>query len=179
MEVRPITESDIPKVAEAHSEAWKVAFKGILSDKLLSGLTKEKMEKAWEGILKRGNRENLVLVESGEVKGFVGYEIEVGEERKGEIIGIYVHPSRWNHGIGSTLMESCLNRMKEIGFEKVFLWTMSENFISRGFYKKAGFTDTERKRESEREGEIFEEIMFEKKILAEPVAGGDATRWRS
>ena len=53
MEVRPITEFDIPKVAEAHAEAWKVAFKGILSDKLLSGLTKEKMEKAWEGILKR------------------------------------------------------------------------------------------------------------------------------
>jgi N-acetylglutamate synthase-like GNAT family acetyltransferase len=162
MLIKPIKESDIPAVAKVHYESWKIAYKGILSDKLLEQLNAERFEKVWSDILKQKNRMNLLIEENKNTIGFIGFEItpKNKEHLDGEIIGLYVDPLTWRRGAGATLMEQAFIQMKKKGFDRAMLWTMTRNHISRNFFQKMGFKLTGEKRVSERAGEHFEEVQY-------------------
>jgi ribosomal protein S18 acetylase RimI-like enzyme len=156
--------SDIPGVARAHIVAWQRAFRGILSDKLLDGLSVERSEAAWREIIQRENRTNLVAERNGVVLGYVAFgpahDCDADMPPPGEIYGIYVHPEYWRLGAGRSMLFQALERLKEQGFARVIVWTMADNAISRGFYEKTGFLRDGQERISERHGEQFREIRF-------------------
>ena len=59
---------------------------------------------------------------------------------------LYVVPSHWLHGIGSTLHNHALARIRERGGIRAKLWTLEENWPARRFYEKRGWTLTEETR---------------------------------
>jgi DNA-binding MarR family transcriptional regulator/N-acetylglutamate synthase-like GNAT family acetyltransferase len=76
-------------------------------------------------------------------------------EREGEIVGsvflvqksktvgqlrlMYVEPKARGLGIGSRLVEECLQFARQVGYRKVVLWTNSVLLAARHIYEKAGF----------------------------------------
>jgi RimJ/RimL family protein N-acetyltransferase len=54
-------------------------------------------------------------------------------------IGIVVHDDYQNQGIGTTLVKYGLERMRELGYKKVWLHCWHENTAARKLYTNAGF----------------------------------------
>jgi len=158
-------EDKISDIAKAQVFAWKKAFKGILSDKLLSNLVIEKFEENWRRILTQRERKNFIwLDEDEEGVGFIsfGKPKDKNELADFEIYGIYVHPKYWEKGIGYKLMKHAMNFIKELDSSaKIVLWTMSKNKLSQNFYYRVGFNKNGKSRTSKRNDETFEEVQFE------------------
>lgn len=171
MNIREMTESDVPAVARCHAASWQTAFRGIVSDGLLDGLTVLQFQETWTHILKRANRTNLVAESETEILGFVAFgpppsDDRPGQDETGEIYGIYVHPDHWRNGTGGQLLTSAFHRMTTAGFARTIVWTMADNSTSRRFYEKEGMKLTGRTRTSVRRSEEFEEVEYVKETGA-------------
>ena len=56
---------------------------------------------------------------------------------------MYFLPEARGIGLGSEMMEICLRKAKEFGFEKCYLETLPYMEEARKLYRKVGFTDLE------------------------------------
>lgn len=54
-------------------------------------------------------------------------------------MSLYVDPSRWSHGVGSTLLASGEAWLAAHGADTAVLWTARESPQSRGFYEHRGW----------------------------------------
>jgi ribosomal protein S18 acetylase RimI-like enzyme len=167
--VRPLERDDIPSVAEAHTEAWKVGYRGILSDALLDRLDVGASERRWQKRIRLPGRANLVAEEEGRVVGYVGFgpshDADVDPDAAIEVYGLYVHPERWRAGAGSALMEAVLAHARQEGLREIVLWTMRDNAQAHAFYERRGFAPDGATRTSYRFGEAFVELRF-RRVLA-------------
>jgi DNA-binding MarR family transcriptional regulator/N-acetylglutamate synthase-like GNAT family acetyltransferase len=59
---------------------------------------------------------------------------------------LYVDPSARGLGIGSRLVQKCIARARELGYEKLTLWTNDTLVSARKIYQAAGFTLLEENR---------------------------------
>jgi GNAT superfamily N-acetyltransferase len=59
---------------------------------------------------------------------------------------LYVMPELWSRGIGSTLHDHALDRLRETNVQEARLWTLTENHRARAFYEKRGWSLTGRTR---------------------------------
>ena len=161
-------EDRVYEIAKAQVYAWRIAFKGILSEKLLSSLIIENFAENWKRILTQRDRKNYIwLNELGEGVGFISYgkPNNKNETVDFEIYGIYVHPEYWGKRIGYELMKFAVDSLAELKpSAKIILWTMNKNDLSKQFYYRFGFRENGKYRVSERNNENFEEIQFEIKI---------------
>jgi len=135
--MRPMTHSDILRVAEIHTFARRMAFKDILSDKHLFVETNV-FERAgyFEKDLELGERKSFVYDE-GFVKGFL--TLQPCENSCLQILRFYIDPVFQSSGIGSKMMEFCNQKAAEGNFEKICLWVLEQNLTAIDFYKTKGF----------------------------------------
>jgi GNAT superfamily N-acetyltransferase len=57
----------------------------------------------------------------------------------GELYALYVAPAHWSTGAGRALTDAALDGLRAAGYQRVVLWTLTENARARRFYHKAGF----------------------------------------
>jgi ribosomal protein S18 acetylase RimI-like enzyme len=164
MRVRQMAPTDIPAVAQAHRRAWQVAYRGMLSDAVLDGLSQAEFEHNWQGILRRPNRTTLVVEREGRVVGYAAlgssHEGQDNGSTAGEIIGLYIHPDHWGQGAGGQLLAEALAQLEQRGFARAIVWTMRDNALARRFYEKHGFRLDGYGRESQRHGERLTEVRL-------------------
>lgn len=75
------------------------------------------------------------------------YVAEIGGEPVGSVsIGdvfmrtLYVVPSHWQSGVGTSLHDFALERLRARGCATAKLWTLEGNWLARRFYEKRGWT---------------------------------------
>jgi GNAT superfamily N-acetyltransferase len=93
----------------------------------------------WVSALTDPDGETYIAFEDDQAVGVVS----VGD---GVLQTLYVMPEFWSQGIGSTLHDLALARLREANVHEARLWTLTENHRARAFYEKRGWRLTGRTR---------------------------------
>jgi GNAT superfamily N-acetyltransferase len=93
----------------------------------------------WISALINPDGETYIAFEDDEAVGVVSVS-------HGVLQTLYVMPEFWNRGIGSTLHDLALDRLRETSVQEARLWTLTENHRARAFYEKRGWSLTGRTR---------------------------------
>jgi ribosomal protein S18 acetylase RimI-like enzyme len=157
--IRSARPDDAAALARVHVAAWRAAYRGILPEGVLEGLSVAEFERTWQGLLADATRTNLVICPqpAGPPAGFVAFRVQ-RDAGAAEIIGLYVDPVHWREGLGRRLMEAALARLAGAG--RVALWVMRDNAGARAFYERAGLRASGAQREAERYGVRFTEVEY-------------------
>ena len=159
-EVREASEEDAPGIAAVHVRSWQVAYRGLVPDAVLAGLSVDGSERSWRRLVHERGSTTLVAVGQRGIAGFCAISTPSRDagaaERTAEIAAIYVDPDHWRRGVGTALLVEALERLRRDGWEEVTLWTFAANDAARAFYAAHGFEPggTERKNETTGEPEV-------------------------
>ena len=143
--VRAATSADAAAIAGVHVRSWQVAYRGIVPDEVLDGLSLPDREQRWGSILERSDERALTVVaeRDGRIVGFCSLLTHSrdgdGADGTGEIAAVYVDPAAWRAGVGSALLAAALRELAAAGCETVTLWVFARNDGALAFYRGFGF----------------------------------------
>jgi ribosomal protein S18 acetylase RimI-like enzyme len=143
IQIREASERDAQALARVHVESWKSTYRGLIPDSYLDSLELSARANDFRKWFKEpGDRFLLAAFKpEGELAGFVsgGKEREDHETGTGELYAIYLLEEYQRQGIGRKLFSSCADRLKELGYRRMILYSMAEN-SHRWFYTSLGGT---------------------------------------
>ncbi len=157
--IRKLLPSDNPlTVGSIFVEGWRYAYKGIVSDEYLSGLSAEQ----WAKKLEMPGRHTIVAELDGELIGTVGYgnARDADYVNEGEIYAIYLLPKYIRYGYGTALLKAVCSELRPLGYSELYLWVLKENSQAIGFYEKMGFTFTGETKDADIGGTVFTELRY-------------------
>jgi ribosomal protein S18 acetylase RimI-like enzyme len=163
--IRKAEPADAAGTAKVHTETWQKHYRGQIPDEYLNNLSIEKRTESWTEIfsnLKVGES-NFIAEEEGNIIGFCS----VGPSRDadsptgtGELYSIYLETSSHGRGIGTALMNTGLDFLKEQGFKKVVLWVLKTNIKTIKFYESKGWKFDGGKKIDKNDARTFEELRY-------------------
>jgi L-amino acid N-acyltransferase YncA len=144
--IRRAAPADARAIAAVHVASWRVAYRGIVADAVLDGLSVERRERGWREILGRTDERGsftLVAERDGAVAGFCAIAApsrdDDADERTAEVTAIYVEPAQWRAGTGAALLREALDALRADGWREATLWVLEDNAAGRAFYERLGF----------------------------------------
>jgi ribosomal protein S18 acetylase RimI-like enzyme len=162
--VRPAAPADAPHIARAHVEAWQSAYRGVVPQKTLDGLSIERRAEYWSRRLaeRDGNR-TWVAEQDVRIVGFVGTGTPDDPElppSTAEVQAIYLVSSARGLGLGRLLLETAVDDLVERGFSAAILWVLTANDRARHFYEAAGWQPDGTAQMLDFDGEAVEEVRY-------------------
>ncbi|MFE2303895.1 GNAT family N-acetyltransferase [Streptomyces sp. NPDC059445] len=142
--VREMTLDDCARVAEIRVRGWQHAYKGLIPQSYLDGLSVTEDAARRRARLEQGDGSgvNLVAERAGSVVGWACHGPHRDDEVRSqdvELYAIYVDPDVLGQGIGHALLRESVERCAAAGRERMLLWVLKENAPARRFYERAGF----------------------------------------
>ena len=156
--IRRAAPADARALAEIVVRGWQTAYRGILPDDLLAGLSIGARKIAFRMRLEIGNNDEdpiWVAEMAGAAVGFVSCgpprddDLQVRDcasnrqserlRRSLEIYAIYVDPASWRGGAGRALLETATTYLQARGAEVLVLWVLEKNDAGRAFYEAMGW----------------------------------------
>ena len=156
--IRRAHAADAHAIAEIVVLGWQTAYRGILPDDFLAGLSVGAREIAWRMRLESdaGGRDPIWVAEvAGAAIGFVSCgpprdeDLQVRDcasnrqserpECSLEIYAIYVDPTSWRCGTGRALLETATTHLHARGATTLVLWVLEQNANGRAFYEAMGW----------------------------------------
>ena len=138
--VRPATVDDARAIAEVHVASWQAAYRGLLPQEYLDGISVEQRAARRRESLANGHGTTLVAVDSGTVVGFAvtgRSRDEDADDSVGELYALYLRPDVWGVGAGAQLHDAALRSLA--GFGSNTLWVLDTNARARRFYERHGW----------------------------------------
>jgi ribosomal protein S18 acetylase RimI-like enzyme len=139
IEIRRARPADASPVADAHDEAWRTAYQGIIPGAELDKLINLRGPAWWEGAIRKGSR--ITLLQFGDkVSGYANY----GRNRArslyydGEIYELYLRPEFQGLGFGRRLFTAARRDLAQSGLKSLIVWALSENETAVEFYRALG-----------------------------------------
>ena len=138
------TPADAAAIAAVHVASWRAAYRGIVPDDHLAGLSVARRERQWREWISRGTS---VLLASSDpdpdpgpdrLDGFCATRPAEDAEPP-EIGALYVDPPAYRTGVGTTLLVEALRRLRAADKREVTLWVFAANAGARAFYDRHGF----------------------------------------
>jgi GNAT superfamily N-acetyltransferase len=166
--VRLATADDADAIGRIQVETWRAAYTGLMPDEAIAMFDIESRRRMWReglGRTPRPGSATFVVEEGGEVVGFasVGASRDEGAEQEAELYAIYLHPSRWDRGIGRALLQRAEESMRSSGFRQAILWVLEGNERGERFYRAAGWEQDGRKIE-DFQGTAVPELRYRKRL---------------
>ena len=166
--VRLATADDADAIGRVQVETWRAAYTGLMPDEAIAMFDIESRRRMWREGLGRTPRRGsatFVVEDGGEVVGFasVGASRDEGAEQEAELYAIYLHPSRWDRGIGRALLQRAEESMRSSGFRQAILWVLEGNERGERFYRAAGWEQDGRKIE-DFQGTAVPELRYRKRL---------------
>lgn len=124
-------------------DTWRAAYRGIVPDAHLDGLSHERSESTWRAVVDAGD--GCVFVAEGE-NGIFGFASGRRRRRfsrglrdyEGELQTLYVLPADQGTGAGRRLTGAVARHFVERGVSSMLLWVFADNDRARGFYASLG-----------------------------------------
>ena len=145
MSIVKLTDDHIDQLAQVHTRSWQVGYRGQLPQELLDELDPARRADMWRRWLDRDGDDLLAFVALDEQERVIGFTAS-GEPRDddvpptcGELYAIYVEPDRWSGGIGTELMATTTDALRDAGYTCATLWVLESNQRSRRFYERHGW----------------------------------------
>jgi GNAT superfamily N-acetyltransferase len=132
MKLRAAAALDAPDIGRVQVETWRSAYRGIVPDEYLAGLSAPERAAWWGERLADQSGGRFALSadhRSGELIGFAA----AGPERSGhpvyrrEVYAIYVLPSHQRRGVGRALMQAVAARLAAERSAAMLLWVLEAN----------------------------------------------------
>ena len=165
MTVRAATIGDTESIARIHACSWQAAYRGIVGDDFLDGLSDEVWVDRWRTIFTepRDGARTLVWHEGDAVVGFarIGPVRDPDPPAPGwdEVYAIYLDPGSWGHGAGSGLLAAALGTVAD-DVPGVSLWVFRDNARGRAFYERHGFEVDGLEQEITIDGRALPEVRY-------------------
>ena len=141
--MREATCSDIPAIARVHVDTWRSTYSGIVPDEVLTDLSYEKRENAWQNVFEQAvHSDGFTYVSEDETGRVVGF-LDGGRERagdqlyKGEINAIYILSSHQHRGIGRELVQLAVEKLWQMDIHSMLVWVLEDNPTCK-FYEALG-----------------------------------------
>lgn len=188
--IRDMTASDTDGAARARVEGWRHAYRGLVPQEILDGLSARRAS----AVLRRGlpgePAGNVHLVAEAEGAGVIGWawfgpyrpDEELGETTGagwGELHALHVLPPFIGHGVGRSLMAAVQRRLAAEGHHRLRLWVLSGNTPARRFYRQAGFAPDGVERTVELLGTSVEEVRYARTLDGVGMPAGRGERRRA
>lgn len=142
-EVRDAVPEDAYAIATVHVASWRVAYRGLLPDAVLDGLSVPDRARIWaERLAALPPRcAGLLVVDGPTVLGFTfsGPARDDDDPAAAELYAIYLDPDSWGRGHGSLLHAGTLDRLHAGGFTHACLWVLEANERALRFYHRHGW----------------------------------------
>jgi GNAT superfamily N-acetyltransferase len=167
MIVRPATVEDAPGIAEVHVRSWQGAYRGVLPQEFLDGLTVEPRVTAWHGIVADSDWPRsgvIVAAEDDVLLGFVHFsptrDDDCDRATVGEVTTIYVRPDLFGQGVGGGLMSAALTALRDAEYVEAALWVLEHNARAIAFYTAGGWRPDGDRKDDEVAGVGVTEIRY-------------------
>jgi GNAT superfamily N-acetyltransferase len=142
--VRLASFEDACAIAEVHVASWQSAYRDILPEALLKGLSIDGREAMWRGLLasREPSSAAVTLVGCDAHNSVVAF-ISGGNERTGqlgcdgEIYAIYLLDQAQRKGLGARLVRQLARDLAARGFSSMAVWVLALNPATR-FYEHLG-----------------------------------------
>ncbi|GAA2520650.1 GNAT family N-acetyltransferase [Streptomyces levis] len=165
--IREMTRADCDRVAEIRVRGWQHAYRGMIPQSYLDGLSvAEDAERRRARLVQGGAVVNLVAEDAaGEVVGWACH----GPYREGEVqvrtgdaelYALYVHPDHLGRGAGQALLAESVTRCAAAGHGRLLLWVLKENARARRFYERAGLRPDGAEEPFEVDGVVVPEVRY-------------------
>jgi ribosomal protein S18 acetylase RimI-like enzyme len=139
IEIRRAKANDAAAVADAHDEAWRTAYQGIIPGAELRRLINRRGPTWWDSAIRKGSR--IALLQFGDkVAGYANY----GRNRArslyydGEIYELYLRPEYQGLGFGRRLFTAARRDLAQSALKSLIVWALSENETAVEFYRALG-----------------------------------------
>jgi L-amino acid N-acyltransferase YncA len=152
--VRAARPDDAEAIADAHVRGWRTAYRGLVPDPILDGLSVERRTTFWRETISAESaaqaaadhtpaERTWVVAEAGQVRGFAATgairDRRDGLAAAGEVFAIYLVPEARGLGLGRALFAHAVDDLRDRGFDPIVVWVFEANADARRFYEAAGF----------------------------------------
>ncbi|MQA10577.1 MAG: GNAT family N-acetyltransferase [Pseudonocardiaceae bacterium] len=151
VELRDATPADAHAIADVLVRSWRAAYRGLLPDDVLAGLSIRDREQFWSDVLtaRPPHTRTVVATIASAIVGFAAtgpplVPADRADPTLGDLYALYLAPDVWRHGIGTQLHATALDGLRSCGFTHAGLWVLDTNEPAQRFYHRHGWTDTGR-----------------------------------
>lgn len=142
MRFRYAEHGDLAALAKLHVNAWRAAYRGMISSSVLDALDVSHAFVRLEPVIDASPPRIGVAESDDHVVAFCRF----GPSRESdvpphsfEIFALNVEPNRWRSGAGRFIVEHVLAEANARGFTTCTLWVLTANTRARNFYEAMGF----------------------------------------
>jgi GNAT superfamily N-acetyltransferase len=138
---------DAPAIARVHVASWNAAYRGVIADEALDGLSEERLAPEWRAQIEHPEAAGVKVAVVEDEAGVIGYsrygparDDDLDPATDAEVYGFYLDPASWGRGAGRALMEHVKEDLRGRGFRSVVLWVVQRNARAQAFYGALGFS---------------------------------------
>lgn len=164
--VRPAAISDAADIAAVHVDAWRSAYRGLMSQRYLDALSVSDRARTWAQMIGEPKMDGSAIL-VGELDGQVIGFATTGPSRDpdalpyvGELRGLYVHPDHWGAGHGHALHAAAMDVLWRAGLNVATLWVLTTNLRARLFYEQHGWLPDGEIKRDQRGDQILHETRY-------------------
>jgi RimJ/RimL family protein N-acetyltransferase len=142
--VRQAAADDAGAIAAVHVEGWRWAYRGLVPDAVLDGLSADAREAMWRATLSAPDTASRVWLaeRAGRTIGFAATAPARDAEQPpgvAELTAIYLARDAAGTGAGRALLAHATGDLRQRGLLGAVLWVFTANLRARRFYELAGW----------------------------------------
>ncbi|MBZ0217938.1 MAG: GNAT family N-acetyltransferase [Fimbriimonadaceae bacterium] len=138
--IRPAKLKDAEAIAQAHNDAWRNAYSGIIPGKTLNHMISRRQSDWWCRAIRKNGADVLVLLFAGQVAGYASIRRNYQRpmQANSEVCELYLRPEYQGVGLGRRLLDAAIRAAAQKYGKGCIVWALRANEPACEFYRHLG-----------------------------------------